>query len=172
MLSLKCKIKRFMEAKNKISLASEYFKKAYDLHLNGEIDDAIKNYKLSIEYYPTAKAHTYLGWAYSLQSKYEKAIKECEIAVELDPDFGNPYNDIGSYLIKLERFDEAISWLEKAIDAADYEPRYYPYYNLGRIYEKKGDWFTAMKYYEDALNINPDYEVSKSALLRLTAMMN
>ena len=161
-----------MEAKNKISLASEYFKKAYDLHLNGEIDDAIKNYKLSIEYYPTAKAHTFLGWAYSLHSKYEKAVEECEFAIELDPDYGNPYNDIGSYLIKLDRIDEAISWLEKAIEAVDYEPRYYPYFNLGRIYEKRGDWFTARKYYEDALKINPDYEIAKSALLRLTAMMN
>jgi Tfp pilus assembly protein PilF len=161
-----------MEAKNKISLASEYFKKAYDLHLKGKIDDAINNYKLSIEYYPTSKAHTYLGWAYSLHSQYEKAIEECEFAIELDPDYGNPYNDIGSYLIKLNRFDEAISWLEKAIEAADYEPRHYPYFNLGRIYEKKGDWFTAMKYYEDDLNINPDYELAKSALLRLTAMMN
>jgi Tfp pilus assembly protein PilF len=161
-----------MEAKNKISLASEYFKKAYDLHLNGEIDDAIKNYKLSIEYYPTAKAHTYLGWAYSLHSKFEKAIEECEFAIELDPDFGNPYNDIGSYLIHQNKFDEAISWLEKAIEAVDYEPRHYPYFNLGRIYEKRGDWFTAKKYYEDALKINPDYEIAQSALLRLTAMMN
>ena len=161
-----------MEAKNKISLASEYFKKAYDLHLKGKVDDAIKNYKQSIEYYPTAKAHTYLGWAYSLHSKYEKAIKECEFAIELDPDFGNPYNDIGSYLINLNRFDEAISWLEQAIEAVDYEPRHYPHFNLGRIYEKRGDWFTAKKYYEDALKINPDYEIAKSALLRLTAMMN
>lgn len=161
-----------MEAKNKISLASEYFKKAYDLHLNGKIDDAINNYKLSIEYYPTAKAHTFLGWAYSLHSKYIEAIEECKLAVELDPDFGNPYNDIGSYLINLNRFDEAISWLEKAIEALDYEPRHYPHFNLGRIYEKRGDWFTAMKYYEDALKINPDYELAQSALLRLTAMMN
>jgi tetratricopeptide (TPR) repeat protein len=161
-----------MEAKNKISLASEYFKKAYDFHLKGKIDDAIINYKLSIEYYPTAKAHTYLGWAYSLHSKYEKAVEECEFAIELDPDFGNPYNDIGSYLINLSRFDEAIIWLERAIEASDYEPRHYPYFNLGRIYEKKGDWFTARKYYEDALKINPDYELAKSALLRLTAMMN
>ena len=161
-----------MEAKNKISLASEYFKKAYDLHLNGKIDDAINNYKLSIEQYPTAKAHTFLGWAYSLHSKYKEAIEECKLAVELDPDFGNPYNDIGSYLINLNRFDEAISWLEKAIEAVDYEPRHYPHFNLGRIYEKRGDWFTAMKYYEDALTINPDYEIAKSALLRLTAMMN
>ena len=161
-----------MEAKNKISLASDYFNKAYDLHLKGKIEDAIKNYSLSIEYYPTAKAHTYLGWAYSLYGKYEDAIEECETAVELDPDFGNPYNDIGSYLINLSRFDEAIIWLEKAIEAVNYEPRHYPYFNLGRIYEKKGDWFTAMKYYEDALNINPDYELSKSAILRLTAIMN
>jgi len=161
-----------MEAKNKISLASEYFKKAYDLHLKGRIDDAINNYKQSIEYYPTAKAHTYLGWAYSLYGKYEKAIEECEIAIELDPDYGNPYNDIGSYLVTLNRFDEAISWLEKAIETVNYEPRHYPYFNLGRIYEKRGDWFTARKYYEDALKIDPDYELAKSALLRLTAIMN
>jgi Tfp pilus assembly protein PilF len=161
-----------MVVKNKISLAAEYFNKAYGLHLKGKIDDAIVNYKLSIENYPTAKAHTYLGWAYSLHGKYEEAIQECEIAVELDPHYGNPYNDIGSYLINLKRLDEAIIWLEKAIEAEDYELRYYAYYNLGKIYEKKGDWFTATKYYEDTLEINPDYDSAKAALIRLTAMMN
>ena len=161
-----------MVAKNKISLASEFFNKAYDLHLRGKIDDAINNYKLSIQSYPTAKAHTYLGWAYSLHANYEEAIEECKTAIELDPDFGNPYNDIGSYLISLGKLDEAIIWLEKAIDAEDYEPRHFPYFNLGRIYERKGDWFTAMKYYEDALDVNPDYEIAKSAVLRLTAMLN
>ncbi|UCH66610.1 MAG: tetratricopeptide repeat protein [Ignavibacterium sp.] len=161
-----------MVAKDKISIASEYFNKAYDLHLRGKIDDAINNYKLSIESYPTAKAHTYLGWAYSLHANYEEAIEECKTAIELDPDFGNPYNDIGSYLISLGKLDEAIIWLEKAIDAEDYEPRHFPYFNLGRIYERKGDWFTAMKYYEDALDVNPDYEIAKSAVLRLTAMLN
>ena len=161
-----------MVAKNKISLATDFFKKAYNLHLSGRIDDAIKYYKLSIEYYPTAKAHTYLGWAFSLHAKYNKAIEECKAAIELDPDFGNPYNDIGSYLISLGKLDEAITWLEKAIDAEDYEPRHFPYFNLGRIYERKGDWFTAMSYYEDAIELNPDYEIAKSAVLRLTAMMN
>ena len=58
------------------------------------------------------------------------------------------------------------------VDAEDYEPRHFPYFNLGRIYERKGDWFTAMKYYEDALDVNPDYEIAKSAVLRLTAMLN
>ena len=161
-----------MVTRDKISIAAEYFNKAYDLHLRGRIDDAITNYKLSIECYPTAKAHTYLGWAYSLHANYEEAIEECKVAIELDPAFGNPYNDIGSYLISLGKLDEAIIWLERAIDAEDYEPRHFPYFNLGRIYERKGDWFTAMKYYQDALDVNPDYEIAKSAVLRLTAMLN
>jgi len=32
----------------------------------------------------------------------------CKLAIGLDPDFGNPYNDIGAYLIELGQFDEAI----------------------------------------------------------------
>lgn len=161
-----------METGNKISLASEYFNKAYHLHLKGKIDGAIKNYKLSIELYPTAKAHTYLGWAYSLRGNFEEAIEECRVAIELDPDYGNPYNDLGSYLINLKKYDEAITWLEKALDVPDYETRHYPFYNLGRIYERKGEWGTAMKYYAEAIKVNPDYEVAKNALIRLTAMMN
>ena len=161
-----------METGNKISLAGEYFNKAYDFHLKGKIDNAIKNYKLSIELYPTAKAHTYLGWAYSLRGMFEEAIEECRVAIELDADFGNSYNDIGSYLIHLKRYDEAIRWLEKALDIPDYETKHFPLYNLGRIVEKKGEWRQAMKYYAEAIKINPDYELAKNALIRLTAMMN
>jgi len=158
--------------KDKIHLAVEYFNKAYQLHMSGNIMEAITAYKKSIDYCPTAKSHTFLGWAYSLNSRFDEAIEECKIAIELDPDFGNPYNDIGCYLINLQQLDEAVYWLEKAINAIDYEPRYFPYYNLGRIYERKGDWFTALNYYSEALKINPDYELAKSALVKLTAMMN
>lgn len=158
--------------RDKLELATEYFNKGYQLHMSGNINEAIEAYKKSINYYPTPKAHTFLGWAFSLNGRYEEAIEECKIAIDLDPDYGNPYNDIGSYLINLERYDDAIYWLEKAIEAPDYEPRYFPYYNLGRIYEKKGLWYTALKYYSDAMKINPNYELAKSAFVRLTAILN
>ena len=158
--------------KEKIELASEYFNKAYQLHVNGNIKEAIIAYKKSIEFYPTPKAHTFLGWAFSLNGKFEEAIDECKIAIDLDPDFGNPYNDIGSYLINLGKHNEAIFWLEKAIEAPDYEPRHFPYYNLGRVYEKQGSWYLALECYADALKVNPDYELAKTAFVRLTAMMN
>ncbi|HRN27327.1 MAG: tetratricopeptide repeat protein [Ignavibacteriaceae bacterium] len=158
--------------RDKIELATEYFNKAYQLHMSGNIRDAIDAYRKSIDYFPTPKAHTFLGWAFSLNGKFQEAIDECKIAIDLDPNFGNPYNDIGSYLINLEQYDEAIYWLEKAIEAPDYEPRYFPFYNLGKVYEKQGAWYSALNCYGEALKQNPNYELAKNAFVRLTAMMN
>jgi tetratricopeptide (TPR) repeat protein len=64
--------------------------------------------------HPTAEAHTFLGWTYHFQGRLDDAIAECKRAIEIDPEFGNPYNDIGAYLIELKRFDGAIPWLERA----------------------------------------------------------
>lgn len=158
--------------KDKIELATGHFNRAYQLHMSGNINDAIDAYKKSIDFYPTPKAHTFLGWAFSLNGNFEEAIEECKIAIDLDPNFGNPYNDIGSYLINLEKYDEAVYWLEKATEAPDYEPRHFPYYNLGRIYEKRGDWYSALNCYAESLKQNPNYELAKNAFVRLTAMMN
>src|SRR2546430_7197875 len=52
-------------------------------------------YQQSIDVHPTAEAHTFLGWTLSFQGRLEEATRECLKAIEVDPDFGNPYNDIG-----------------------------------------------------------------------------
>lgn len=156
----------------RIDIAQEYFNQAYKLQLEGRLDEAADYYKMSIDVFPTAEAHTFLGWTYSLQNKLQKAIDECNIAIELDEEYGNPYNDIGSYMIKLGNFDEAIPYFEKAIEAPRYVSRHYPYFNLGKVYERKGDWMKAMAYYRQALEINPDYDIAQKAVIRITAMLN
>lgn len=153
-------------------LALEYFEKAYRLHLSGKIKEAIKAYRKSLSYFPTAKTYTHLGWALSLEKRYEEAIEKCKIAIELDPDYGNPYNDIGTYLIALNKYDEAIYWLQKALDAKDYSTKYIPLFHLGKIYEQKGFYFTALKYYSDSLEQNSEFEPAKIAYFKLVAMMN
>lgn len=152
--------------------AQEYFNKAYKLHLEGKIEDAVDYYRMSIDLYPTAEAHTFLGWAYSMQGKYEEAIDECQVAIDLDETYGNPYNDIGSYLIDMGKPDEAVEWLERAINAPRYEERYQPYYHLGRVYEKKGDWFAALRFYADSIKLNSNYETAKLAVIRMTTLLN
>ena len=118
----------------RIRKAEFFLKEAYRAQKKKRYDEAIELYRRSIEAWPTAEAHTFLGWAYSFMDRLDEAIEECRRAIEVDPEFGNPYNDIGSYLIKKGRLREAITWLKKAKTAPRYEPRHYPYLNLGRIY--------------------------------------
>lgn len=136
--------------------ALELIERAMKHQMAREFDDAIRLYKESIALHPTADAHTYLGWAYSFLGRLNEAIAQCEIAIELDPEFGNPYNDIGVYLMQQQRPEDAIPWLERAKTAKRYEPRHFPYINLGRIYLTKGMIQKALDEFGGALKINPD----------------
>jgi Tfp pilus assembly protein PilF len=154
------------------SEAEKFFQEAYQKQADGKIDDAINLYRKSIELYPTAEAHTFLGWAYSFKGHYEEAIRECRAAIKIDPEYGNPYNDIGAYLIEQGKLDDAVPWLEKAASAKRYESYCYPYYNLGRIWEQKGNWFMALDYYSRALKENAEYTLARRAVTRIQGMMN
>jgi Tfp pilus assembly protein PilF len=134
--------------------ALELIGEAMQHQMAQDFDEAIRLYKESIAIYPTADAHTYLGWAYSFKGRLNEAIAQCEIAIQLDPEFGNPYNDIGVYLMQQQKFDDAIPWLERAKAASRYEPRHFPYINLGRIYLTKGMIQKALEEFAGALRIN------------------
>ena len=155
-----------------IEEAQYYFRLAYTCQMSGQLDEAIELYEKSIDLHPTAEAYTFLGWTYSFRGDYERAIEECQRAVDLDPDFGNPYNDIGAYLIHLERYEEAIPWLQEACKASRYTARHYPHFNLGRIYERTGAVVKAITEYNEAARLEPRYKSALQAAERLQAWMN
>jgi Tfp pilus assembly protein PilF len=135
--------------------------------LRRDVPEAIRLFRESLAAFPTAEAHTYLGWALSRQGDVDGAIRECKQAILVDPDFGNPYNDIGVYLIEKGELDEAIQWLEQAQLAKRYEPRHYPHLNLGRIYAKRGRVSRALVEFERALELHPGDPLALEALAKL-----
>lgn len=159
-------------APDKVMRAWEVLEEAYRAQIDGDYDRAAELYQKSLAIHPTAEAHTFLGWTLHFQGKIEEAIDECKRAIEVDPDFGNPYNDIGAYLISLGRLDEAKSWLERAIESPRYEPRHFPHYNLGRIYLAQGMLALAREEFLAALGIEPRYTLAQQALERLRRMVN
>ncbi|HXH82570.1 MAG TPA: tetratricopeptide repeat protein [Candidatus Tectomicrobia bacterium] len=161
-----------MPSAEDLSRAIELWRQAYRRQMAGALDEAIALYRESIAVCPTAEAHTFLGWTYSFQGRLDEAIAECHRAIAVDPDFGNPYNDIGVYLMQQGRLDEAISWLEKAKRAPRYEPRHYPYLNLGRIYVKQGRWWDALREFEGAVRVAPSDPGAAKALHALRARLN
>lgn len=149
-----------------------FFKQAFAAQQQGDLQEAIQFYHKSIEAFPTPEALTFLAWALSFLDKYDEAIEFCKRAIELDPEFGNPYNDIGAYLIELNKLDDAVPYLEKAIKAQRYETYCFPHYNLGRIWEKKGMIKKARESFQKSLEENPEYGLAHEALEHLKYVLN
>ncbi|HYU20092.1 MAG TPA: tetratricopeptide repeat protein [Chloroflexota bacterium] len=139
---------------------------------SGRLDAAISAFTRSIDVFPTAEAYTFRGWAYSFQDRIDEAIAECRKAIETDPSFGNPYNDIGAYLIRQGKLDEAIPWLERATVAERYEARAFPWTNLGRIYAARGETKRAVECFRKALDEQPGAAYAQGMLERLVARRN
>ena len=149
-----------------------FFQQAYQAQMRGELDQAAALYKQSLAAYETAEAHTFLGWTYSFMKLTDEAIAECHRAIEVDPDFGNPYNDIGAYLIEKGDYAGAVAWLERAIQAPRYEATFYPHFNLGRVYQAQHDDFAALREYKAAIDLNPNYALAVRAFRKLQGKLN
>jgi len=165
-----CYINREM-TDERARVAIELFEKAYRMQMDGELDLAVSLYKQSIALHATAEAHTYLGWTYRFQGKLDAAIEECKKAIATDPDFGNPYNDIGAYLIEQGKPEEAIPWLEKAIRSRRYEAYHYPWYNLGRVYIALETYSKARECFGKSLEMAPRYRAASEALQKLRRLL-
>lgn len=152
--------------------AEELTQRGLEHQMRGDYSQALNLYHRSIEFYPTAEAYTFMGWTYGFMNKLEAAIACCKKAISVDPTFGNPYNDIGAYLIEMGKPEDAIPWLEQATRASRYECYHFPWFNLGRVYERMNDWEKAKSCYRRSLEAYPDYPCAKSALTRIIASFN
>ena len=151
--------------------AMEVVGKAYQLHMKGEVDKAIELYTESLEIDPTPEAFTFRGWAQSYHREFDEAIADCHRAIDLDPEYGNPYNDIGAYLIEQGKHEEAIPWLVQATESERYESYHYPWYNLGRAHVALEAYNRARDCFTKALIIQPDYRLAEDALEKVRMLL-
>lgn len=148
---------------------------ALRLQNEGQYDEAERLYRRAIALHPSAEGFTYLAWTLSFLDRHDEAIQLCKRAIELDPDFGNPYNDIGAYLIQLGKADLAVPWLQRAKQAPRYDCYHYPCYNLGRVYEMMGRFNDALREYTEAVDRarerNVEYRHAIAAVTRVEAIL-
>ena len=152
--------------------AKELFHEAYEAQQAHDYERAIELYQRSINVHPTAEAHTFLGWVYSFQDRYDEAIAECLEAIRVDETLGNPYNDIGSDLLAKGDTYGSVRWFKRALLAPRYESYAFPHFNLGRVYESRKMFMDAAKHYGLALEQNPDFTEAATALRRMQGKLN
>ena len=140
--------------------------------LEGQIEEAVQLFEKSIVEEPTAEGYTFRGWAISYLGKLDEAIENCKTAIELDPDFGNPYNDIGSYMLAKGDPYGSVRWFKRALLAPRYESYAFPHFNLGRVYETRRRFLEAARHYGLALEQKPDFTEAAIALRKIQARLN
>ena len=120
-------------------------------------DEAIRHYGKAIALHPEfAQSYHERGVAYSNKGNFEKAVEDLTIAIELNPDFILSYTERGFNRIRTGDYDGAISDYNWVIEHDD-PNKVDAYCNLGDAYRRKGDFDTALKKCDKAIDLAPTY---------------
>ena len=170
---------RLDEASQEFSLALQRFPNDADLwfflarvqYLQSALRPAEQSVKRALALQPThAGAHTQLGLVLEALNDLPGALQHYQRGVELDQQQPRPpllpLLQTANLLLKLERFTEALSYLDRA---AKLEPRSSEVHLArGRALEKLGKWAEAVKAYQQAVALD-GHPLARSALERLQA---
>ncbi len=145
-----------------LSLEKQRDKKHQDYLSRGHKSILHKNYPLALQHFTkaltlkvTAEALTLVGWAHSFLNQLDQAKNYCLKAISANPDYGPPYNDLGTYLFKEGRIDESMKWFTLAKRAPIYDNREFPYLNTARVYLARGEYEMALAEFTKAQMLAP-----------------
>lgn len=139
------------------SQAKTYYLQANQYLVNGNYDEAIKNYTQAIKFNPNIfEYHFGLGFAYHSKGDLESAIKEYRTALKLNSNNAELHYNLGTALLNKGDKDAAIKELQIAVKL---NPKYVDAYNnLGTAFLKSGKTNEALKYYQKSQKLLPNNE--------------
>ncbi len=129
-----------------------YYKAASEA-MAGNPDTAVEDYAKAAEAAKDRKeapagaavAVSSIADAYRTPGNYDGAVGFCSQAIESGISGPEIYNQMGLCMMAAERFDEAVSYFEQGIALGDGEQVQQMMYNMGAVYEKRGDFGKALE---------------------------
>jgi Tfp pilus assembly protein PilF len=118
---------------------------------------ALEEYLQARELDPTLPdVHNVLGLVYhNTYGRHDDAIASYKKALELNPGFSEAWNNLGTVYLSLERWDEAVTCFEKALDDILYKTPWIAEVNLGWALFKKGDAARGLAHLEKSVFLEP-----------------
>jgi tetratricopeptide (TPR) repeat protein len=117
---------------------------------------AIDYYKESAKYgYNGAKTYSLIGASYQMLNDTTAALEALKEGYEKYPDDNAVLESMIQIYMDLDKTDEALNYLEKAIAQDPTKPRYY--FAQGALYEKLGQEQNAIDTYKKTMEIDPEF---------------
>jgi tetratricopeptide (TPR) repeat protein len=139
-----------------------YFKLGAAYEHTQNYDEAEKYFRRCLEMAPKfTEAMNYLGYMWAERGvRLDEARELIEKAVELEPKNAAYLDSLGWVLFKLDRAQEALGWLQKAIENTE-EPDATLYDHLGDIYGSLSKMPEAREAWRKALSLEPNSQIEK-----------
>ncbi|MGV8073988.1 MAG: tetratricopeptide repeat protein [Syntrophobacteraceae bacterium] len=127
----------------------------------GDFAQALKFLSLAEKKRPRDATIQYdLGIAFSARGLPVDSQMHLEKALSLKPDYPEVNNALGAFYAERGQLDKAEEHFQKALANPLYQTPHFALFNLGRIYEKKGDLEASLKYYQEAVRLYPHYAMA------------
>ncbi|MBN2366106.1 MAG: tetratricopeptide repeat protein [Calditrichaeota bacterium] len=97
-------------------------------------------------------------------SQWDESLQHFQDALLDDPDNPVAHYNVAEALYKKQKYEEALSSYEKALNSPDANIRQNVHYNLGNTYYQMNKYQEAIQSYIKALELNPDDEDAKHNL--------
>lgn len=130
--------------------------RAYWLRLRGHYDASLQTLNFAMKKTPSDPEIFYQrGLTYIKLNRLEDALNDFDSSIILNPNNASAWGERGHVKLMIKDFQGAIYDYEKSVSIYNKSPQ--AFYNLALAYDKSGNKITAIKYYTNALNLNPNY---------------
>lgn len=132
----------------------------------GKYDDSLQYYQEALRLQPySAQAHQNLANAYAIMGQYSEAETSYRRALELDEDDRFSWLGLARVCIVQGKYQEGVEILAALVKSDPQDPQAITL--LAECYEEAGDQVSARWMYEQALNLDEEYESARQGLERL-----
>ena len=124
--------------------------------VNGDSKKSLEYSEEVVAKYPRdARAQTLLGFTYSNQQEFDKAVSQLTKATEADPSYAPAYNALGYAYMPQGKFADAEKAFKKYIELVPNDPN--PYDSYAEMLMRTGRFDESIVQYKKALSVDPHF---------------